>query len=263
MVAWGGSPADVPYGALGRDARVWFYDVSGGAGVQLGQLAAGAGRLQRRRRHRRADSAGLGVRHVPLVPAVRRPDRRPGQAVALRGRRRPHRLVTHLRSRPLRAPTGRQPGARPQPVRGTGGPRPGGLDPDGGAAGDPRPARPDPHLPGRRRHVSPGRAGGGGVRLLRERVHSRGRVVLRNAGRIPDDPTTTFDDGVFYDLDRFFGAAPQHLPGRRPLRDPAWPPSTCPTSGWRRPPSPGSRPARPPNIQGWSYVLLADRIRAR
>jgi hypothetical protein len=30
MVAWGGSPADVPYGALGRDARVWFYDVSAG-----------------------------------------------------------------------------------------------------------------------------------------------------------------------------------------------------------------------------------------
>ena len=30
MVAWGGSPADVPYGALGREARVWFYDVSAG-----------------------------------------------------------------------------------------------------------------------------------------------------------------------------------------------------------------------------------------
>lgn len=30
MVAWGGSPASVPYGALGRDARVWLYDVSAG-----------------------------------------------------------------------------------------------------------------------------------------------------------------------------------------------------------------------------------------
>lgn len=30
MVAWGGSPADAPYGALGRTARVWFYDVSAG-----------------------------------------------------------------------------------------------------------------------------------------------------------------------------------------------------------------------------------------
>jgi len=30
MVAWGGSPPDVPYGGLGRQARVWFYDVSAG-----------------------------------------------------------------------------------------------------------------------------------------------------------------------------------------------------------------------------------------
>jgi hypothetical protein len=30
MVAWGGSPATAPYGALGREARLWFYDVSAG-----------------------------------------------------------------------------------------------------------------------------------------------------------------------------------------------------------------------------------------
>jgi hypothetical protein len=30
MVAWGGSPPDAPYGALGREARLWFYDVSAG-----------------------------------------------------------------------------------------------------------------------------------------------------------------------------------------------------------------------------------------
>lgn len=30
MVAWGGSPPDAPYGGLGRLARVWFYDLSAG-----------------------------------------------------------------------------------------------------------------------------------------------------------------------------------------------------------------------------------------
>lgn len=30
MVAWGGSPAQAPYGGLGREARVWLYDVSAG-----------------------------------------------------------------------------------------------------------------------------------------------------------------------------------------------------------------------------------------
>ena len=36
---------------------------------------------------------------------------------------------------------------------------------------DAGPAGPDPHLRGRRRDIPPGRAGGGGVRLLPERVH--------------------------------------------------------------------------------------------
>jgi hypothetical protein len=33
MVAWGGSTADAPYGALGREARVWLYDVSAGPDI--------------------------------------------------------------------------------------------------------------------------------------------------------------------------------------------------------------------------------------
>ena len=43
MIAFGGSPPDGPYGALGRLARVWFYDVSAGPEYQTANWALDIG----------------------------------------------------------------------------------------------------------------------------------------------------------------------------------------------------------------------------
>jgi hypothetical protein len=82
-----------------------------------------------------------------------------------------------------------------------------------------------------------------------------------NAGRIPDDPTTSFDDGVFYDLDRFFAQHQNdYLDGVRyeipvaafDVPDDRLAPATLA----------GFASLRPPNVQAWSYVMVADRARA-
>ena len=261
MVAWGGSPPEVPYGALGREARVWFYDLSAGPDYGTANWLLGP-----------ADITGDGVADERIPPIWEygtshwyRPfdDLTADLAKLLRFVA----VDALFGSSPIYDPAisepllsdrveldlnlfagraGRNPAAG---IRAAELPLTlGRLDPTRTFTVD---AQTFP-LTGRVKAVFDCHQSG---------FTAEGRSCFGDAARVPDDPATPYHDGVLYDLDLFFGQQQnQYLDGSRyevpvavfDVAESALAPGALA----------GLASSRPPNIQWWSYVWLADRFRS-
>jgi hypothetical protein len=261
MVAWGASPPDVPYGGLGRQARVWFYDVSAGPDYTTANWLLAP-----------PDFDGDGVTDERIPPIWEygtthwyRPfDDLTGDLARLL------RFVAVdalFGASPLYDPAISEPlladrveldlnlfAGRPD------------RDPSASLRADALPAifaRLDPT-----RQVTVDAA----TRSLSGEVAAvfdcqqtaytdQPRSCFGNRAQVEDDPATPVHDGVFYDLDLYFeDHGPQYLDGTR---------YEVPVAVFDVPDSrlaPGAlaglASSRFPNLQGWTYAWLADRFRA-
>ena len=261
MVAWGGSPPDAPYGALGREARVWFYDVSAGPDFATANWLLDP-----------ADFNGDGVTDERIPPVWEygtthwyRPfdDLTADLAKLLR-----FVAVDELiGSSPIYDPALSEPLLSDQ------------LEIDlnlfaGRADRDPSSLIRTANLTQTLVRLDPSRT----FTVDTETLPLTGRVAtvydchqsaftaeprscFGNASRVPDDPTTPYHDGVFFDLDLFFG--PHHGDYLEGVR------YEIPVAAFDVPEArlapaslAGYASLRAPNVQAWSYLWLADRFRA-
>jgi hypothetical protein len=261
MVAWGGSPPDVPYGALGREARVWFYDVSAGPDYGTSNWLLGP-----------ADVTGDGVTDERIPPVWEygtshwyRPfdDLTADLAQLLRFVA----VDALFGASPIYDPAISEPLLTDRVE----------LDLNlfaGRAGRDPAAGIRMAELPLTLGRLDPTRAFTvdaqtfpltGRVAAVFDCQQSaftaEARSCFGNAARLPDDPGTPYHDGVFYDLDLFFRQQQnQYLDGAR---------YEVPVAVFDVPDerlSPfslaGLASVRPPNIQAWTYVWLSDRFRS-
>jgi hypothetical protein len=260
MVAWGGSPPDVPYGALGREARVWFYDVSAGPDYGTSNWLLGP-----------ADVTGDGVTDERIPPIWEygtshwyRPfdDLTADLAKLLRFVA----VDALFGSSPIYDPAVSEPllAERVELDLNVFAGRPG-HDPAAGIRMAELPltlGRLDPTrtftvdaqtlpLTGRVATVFDCHQAG----------FDGGRSCFGNASRVPEDPATPYDDAAFYDLDQFFRQQQaQYLDGSRY----EVPVAVFDVPDERLAPGAlaGIASLRPPNLQWWSYIWLADRFRS-
>jgi hypothetical protein len=261
MVAWGGSPATGPYGALGREARVWFYDVSAGPsyasvtwllepadvtgdGITDERMAPiweyGTSHWYRPFDDLTADLAKL-LRFVavdmlfgstPIYdPAISEPllaDR-----IELD--------LNLFAGRPDRDPaatlrTGDLPSILTR------------LDPTRQFSVDAR------------RHPLEGTVGAA-FDCQQSAFTDQPRSCFGNRAQIDDDPATSFHDGVFFDLDLYFANhSRNYLDGTRyelPLAFFDVPEERTAVGSLR-----GLASSRAPNLQAWTYVWMTDSSRA-
>jgi hypothetical protein len=260
MVAWGGSPPDVPYGALGREARIWFYDLSAGP-----EFATANWLLDL------ADFNGDGIAEERIPPIWEYGTThwfRPFDDLT-------EDLARLLRFVAVDALFGSSPVYDPalsEPLLADH------LELDlnlfaGRPGRDPAAGIRTGELPLTLGRLDPTRTFTVDVETfpLSGRVgavfdcHQSGytaeaRSCFGNAARIPDDPTTPYHDAVFYDLDIFFGTQRnQYLDGVR---------YEIPVAAFDVPEDrlapatiAGFASLRAPNVQFWSYAFLADRFR--
>jgi hypothetical protein len=260
MVAWGGSPPDAPYGALGRQARLWFYDVSAGPeyttanwlldvadfnpdGVTEERIPPvweyGTDHWYRPFDDLTADLAKL-LRFVAVDALIgASPIYEPAISEPL--------LADHLEvDMNLFAGRPRDPGAL---IRAADVPLTlGRLDPTRSFSVDVQ-AYP---LTGRLSDV---------YDCQQTAYTATPRSCFGNAARIPDDPTTDFHDGVFRDLELFFNEHHnEYLDGVRY----EIPVAAFDVPDTRLAPSAlaGYASVLAPNVQAWNFIWLADRARA-
>ena len=262
MVAWGGSPPDVPYGALGQEARVWFYDVSAGPDFGTANWLLDV-----------ADFNGDGETDERIPPIWEygtthwyRPfDDLTGDLAALL------RFVAVdelFGSSPIYDPALSEPllADRVELDLNLFAGRPG-VDPAALIrANNLRAtlARLDPtrefSVDTQTRPLSG--AVGAAFDCQQTAFTAQPRSCFGNKARLGDDPETFWDDSVFQDLDLFFGShRSQYLDGTR---------YEVPVAVFDAPEErlapdtlAGLASFRAPNIQAWTYAWLADRFRAQ
>lgn len=261
MVAWGGSPPDAPYGALGREARVWFYDLSAGPDYGTANWLLDL-----------ADITGDGVADERIPPVWE---------YGTTHWYRPFDDLTADLSRLLRfvavdALFGSSPLYDPalsEPLLSDR------VELDlnlfaGRPGRDPAASLRLTELPPTLGRLDPTRTFtidaqtfplAGRVATIHDCFQSaftaEARSCLGHSSGAGDDPTTRYHDGAFANLDQYFlQQRNQYLDGTRyevPLAvfdvtEEALAPEALA----------GFASVRPPNIQAWTYVWLADRFRA-
>lgn len=260
MQAWGGSPPDAPYGALGRLARLWFYDVSAGPEWTTANWLLDV-----------ADFNGDGVPEERIPPVWEYGTDhwyRPFDDLTTD-------LAKLLRFVAVDALFGASPIYEPaisEPLLADN------VEVDlnlfAGRPRDPGTMIRTADIPLTLGRLDPTRTFGVETRSypLTGRVGevydchqtaytSTPRSCFGNAGRIPDDPTTNFDDRVLRDLDLFFNErVNDYLDGMR---------YEVPVAAFDVPEArlapnalAGYASMRAPNIQAWNFIWLADRFRA-
>lgn len=260
MVAWGGSPADAPYGALGQEARLWFYDVSAGPDYGTANWLLDA-----------PDITGDGVTDDRIPPiweygtthwyrpfddltddlgAVMR-------FVAVDALFGPSPLYDPAISEPLLAES---------------------IELDlnvfaGRPGRDPLSSLRDEELPAVFHRLDPTRQYtvdtdvapltglvGTVFDCQQSSYTAQARSCYGKRSQLDDDPETSYDERAFFDLDLYFGASgPQYLDGTRyevPL-------AVFDVAESRLAPGAiaGYASSRFPNVQRWTYTWLADRFR--